>query len=319
MLAGWESFYFIDLEDGEYKETIKNAREKLEVTMEAASKQGLITRCRHCDLVKTTWSTYTQYASRHNHIRHRLAGRSAECCVILALMVAPRGRALVFLNIVCGRQKIATSGYRAWGSRRRAEERTSPPDVICAMYAHQTHVHSWEAANWRSQYAWYSIEAGSEGRHNETNSLSVKVFPKSGGGPGKVWERAFRVWWRTLNYLENPVRARFAHQNERHLFHRSGRWRIQRNHQKMQGESWKFRWTRQCCARKGTYSPSRFQETAAKSDASNKILKTKYVCIVEAHWIHQTTFGIISTEKSRRSHRRQRIQFDDPLKLGTQI
>ena len=60
MLAGWESFYFIDLEDGEYKETIKNAREKLEVTMEAASKQALITRCRHCDLVKTTWSTDTQ-------------------------------------------------------------------------------------------------------------------------------------------------------------------------------------------------------------------------------------------------------------------
>ena len=71
------------------------------------------------------------------------AGRSAECCVMLALMVAPRGRALVFLNMGCGRQKIATSGYRAWGSRRRAVERTSPPDVICAMCAHQTHVHSW--------------------------------------------------------------------------------------------------------------------------------------------------------------------------------
>ena len=34
--------------------------------------------------------------------------------------------------------------------------------------------------------------------------------------------------------------------------------------------------------KKGTESPSHFQETAAKSDASNKILKTKYVCIVEA-------------------------------------
>ena len=79
------------------------------------------------------------------------AGRSAECCVILALMVAPRGRALVFLNMGCGRQKTATSEYRAWVSRRRAVERTSPTDVTCAMYAHQTHVHSWEAANWRTQ------------------------------------------------------------------------------------------------------------------------------------------------------------------------
>ena len=79
------------------------------------------------------------------------AGRSAECCVILALMVAPRSRALMFLNIGCGRQKIATSGHRAWESRRRAEERTSPPNVICAMCAHHTHVHSWEA-NWRTRW-----------------------------------------------------------------------------------------------------------------------------------------------------------------------
>ena len=33
------------------------------------------------------------------------AGRSAECCVILDLMVAPRGRALVSLNIGCDDNK----------------------------------------------------------------------------------------------------------------------------------------------------------------------------------------------------------------------
>ena len=38
------------------------------------------------------------------------AGGSAECCVILTSMAAPRSRALVFLNIGCGRQKIQTGG-----------------------------------------------------------------------------------------------------------------------------------------------------------------------------------------------------------------
>ena len=36
-------------------------------------------------------------------------------------------------------------------------------------------------------------------------------------------------------------------------------------------------------------------------------------------WVHETTFGIISTERSWRSHRRQRIQFDDTLQLGSQV
>ena len=65
--------------------------------------------------------------------------------------------------------------------------------------------------------------------------------------------------------------------------------------------------------KKGTYSPSRFQETAAKSDASNKILKTKYVCIVEAPESTRQRLESSLPKKSRRSHRRQRVQFDDPL------
>ena len=36
MLKSLRGIYFIDLEDGEYKETIKNERIKLEVPMEAA-------------------------------------------------------------------------------------------------------------------------------------------------------------------------------------------------------------------------------------------------------------------------------------------
>ena len=34
-------------------------------------------------------------------------GRSAECCAILTLMVAPRGRALVFLNMGMELSRIA--------------------------------------------------------------------------------------------------------------------------------------------------------------------------------------------------------------------
>ena len=160
--------------------------------------------------------------------------------------------------------------------------------------AHQTHVHSWEAANWRSQYAWYSIEAGSEGNTTKPTVYQWRSF-----------QNREEVRWRSgkglsclgkdFHYLENPVRARFAHQNERHLFHRSRRWRIQRNHQKMQGESWKFRWTRNAVQERAK-SPSRFQHTAAKSGCIHKILKIKYVCIVKL-LIHQTTFGIISTRK----------------------
>ena len=36
-------------------------------------------------------------------------------------------------------------------------------------------------------------------------------------------------------------------------------------------------------------------------------------------WVHKTTFGIISFERSWRSHRRQRIQLDDTLQLGVQV
>ena len=58
--------------------------------------------------------------------------------------------------------------------------------------------------------------------------------------------------------------------------------------------------------KKGTQKVSNFQETEAKRSDSNMIPKTKLACIVEDHE-SETTLGIISTERSWRSHRRQRI------------
>ena len=60
-------------------------------------------------------------------------------------------------------------------------------------------------------------------------------------------------------------------------------------------KSWKFQWRRQCFAKR-TRKHSSFQETEAKS------------CMHRGgSWVHETTFGMISAERSRRLHRRQRI------------
>ena len=59
---------------------------------------------------------------------------------------------------------------------------------------------------------------------------------------------------------------------------------------KMQGESWKFQWWRQCLAKKGTKQQSGLQETEAKSEESNKIPRQS----MHASWrfmSQETTFG----------------------------
>ena len=67
----------------------------------------------------------------------------------------------------------------------------------------------------------------------------------------------------------------------------------------------------------GTKKRSGFQETDAKSCESNKIPKTKHACIVEAH--ESTRKRMDSSEKSRASHRRERVQFSYSLQFGSQI
>ena len=57
------------------------------------------------------------------------------------------------------------------------------------------------------------FETGGGGRHNETNSLLGKVFPKSGGSLGKVWRGFSEIGGKVLgssgNYLENQSHDQF--------------------------------------------------------------------------------------------------------------
>ena len=148
-------------------------------------------------------------------------------------MVAPRGRALVFLNIGCGRRETATSGHRAWGSRRRAGGRTSPPDVIGAMHAQQTHVHSWGGRTGglnEERAALFSLHSNC----SSTRSLGIALkmvdkedttkptvyrgrsfqnreevwgrsFPKSAGRSGECLGKDFKLFGESLSVRGSPI------------------------------------------------------------------------------------------------------------------
>ena len=73
-------------------------------------------------------------------------------------------------------------------------------------------------------------------------------------------------------------------------------------------------------SKKKTKNRTGFQETEAKSCESNKIpKKTRHACIRGGSWVHETMFGIISTERSWWSHLRQRIQLGDTVQSGAQV
>ena len=74
------------------------------------------------------------------------------------------------------------------------------------MRAHQTHVHSWrgQSGGLNEERALHSLHSNCSSTRSlgsvlklvakedttKANNLWEKVFPKSGGGPGKVWRRS---------------------------------------------------------------------------------------------------------------------------------
>ena len=151
------------------------------------------------------------------------AGRSTECCVTLAFdggtaeqsACAPEHR-------VRATKKTATSGHRAWRSRRRAEVRTSPPDVICASRAHQTHVHSWGGQTGglnEETAALYSLHSNCSSTRSlgtalkpvaKENTMRPTVyrrrsFPKTAGRSGECLGKAFKLFGESPSVQGSPI------------------------------------------------------------------------------------------------------------------
>ena len=61
------------------------------------------------------------------------------------------------------------------------------------------------------------------------------------------------------------------------------------------------------------------RETDDETEGPNKIQKTKHACIVEAHESTRKAFGIMSTKRSCRSHRGERVPSDETLQSGAQV
>ena len=96
--------------------------------------------------------------------------------------------------------------------------------------------------------------------NNSSNYQDLRTCGlKFGPTLGKAAQKREKQEWAN----EKPE-ARQRSKAERYLFHRSGRWWMQRNHQKTQGESWKFHWWRQCLAKKEQSSTPGFRKLSRR-------------------------------------------------------
>ena len=91
-----------------------------------------------------------------------------------------------------------------------------------------------------------------------------------------------------------------------------------KNPSKMRGENWKFRWRRQCLAKKGQGQKrthrARLRKLKGEGVRPTRFKKKKKTCMYRGSaWVYETTSGIFSAEKSRGPHCRQRIFLDDPF------
>ena len=114
------------------------------------------------------------------------------------------------------------------------------------------------------------------------------------------------------------------------FFHRSGRWRVQRNHHKRK-KNWKFRWRHVCLERWARESAWRScrkdgNEKALEGVAGNcsegdhRIQQKDKACMHRrSSWIHEKAFGIHSTKKSWRSHRGERVLFNKSQQFGAKL
>ena len=118
------------------------------------------------------------------------------------------------------------------------------------------------------------------------------------------------------------TKARQRSKTERHLFPRSGRWGVQGHHQK-RNEKLEVPMEAAVLHQLITKTRSKkVRETDSETKESNKIQKTKYACIVEAH--ETTRKRLESTvprnnQKSWGSHIGKRVLFNDSLQFGAHI
>ena len=109
------------------------------------------------------------------------------------------------------------------------------------------------------------------------------------------------------------------------FFDLSGWWRVQGNHWKTQGRSWRHRLRRLCLVSWGRRSvPTSRGKPTTKPKVPIKSKRQSmhacmHACIVEAHASTRQRLGIHSTQRSRGSHRGERVQFVESLQLGAPI
>ena len=103
-------------------------------------------------------------------------------------------------------------------SRRPAEERTSPPDVICAMRAHQTHVHSWRGQTGglnEERAALHSLHSNCSSTRSLGKALKL-VAKEDTMKPTVIGRRSSECLGKDFNLFgEFSVCARFAHRKLR--------------------------------------------------------------------------------------------------------
>ena len=139
----------------------------------------------------------------------------------------------------------------------------------------------------------------------QATTIPVNLWPGAWSKMGKSRseEREARM---EKPKLDNARRLR------RHLFHRKGRWRIQKNIQNV----WRMLEFQHARKEQRSTLASRnwSEEWWIQQDSKNK------ACVhCGSSWINKKAFGIISAERSWSSHRKQRIQFDDSLAFGAQV
>ena len=104
-----------------------------------------------------------------------------------------------------------------------------------------------------------------------------------------------------------------------YLFHWPGRWTIHRNHQKCEEKVGSSNGCGKALQPNKRRSPPGFRNVKRRVVIPTRFQRHKACMHRGGAWVHDTTFEIISTERSRRSHRRQRIQLDDTWQFGAQV
>ena len=123
------------------------------------------------------------------------------------------------------------------------------------------------------------MESGRRLTKNQATTRPENVWLEVWTKIGKAAQKREKQEWAIEKpELDNARRLRGIY------FIDPGRWWIQRNHQKTEGESWKFQWMRQCLARKE--QSSAFRKLKRRVVNPRRFQKTKHACIVE---VHETT------------------------------